>query len=144
MKKQLYEVFYQDSLTGKLAQKLIVSNDLEVSDYVHDLIKQGDINTDQEIPTVLGYAYIGGYRIAPISEDLEDIVKKLQKKSVHRYSSIKEGVAYLEALNDILNEANKDWKKEIPAPQGRVYTTLRGVLGGNNIPQGYSNEGERI
>lgn len=144
MKKQLYEVFYEDSLTGKLSQKLVVSDSTKISDYIEKLIRLGDIETNQKNPTVLGYSYIDGYKIVPMNEDIEDIVKRLEEESKWKYPILENRVVYLEALRDILKETNQDWKEETPEIKWKIYSSLRSAMGGSNIPAGYNDEGERI
>jgi hypothetical protein len=141
MEKKLYEIFYTDG-NEKECQKLIVSSDKTVIEDVRKLMKK-ERNPEQN-PTVLGYSWISGYYIQPISDKLEDIVQNLKVKSEKMYPELKDRISYLEALRDILSEAGKEWVDRDQEEETEMFNRITATLGGSsNVPVGYDEEGNR-
>jgi hypothetical protein len=141
MEKKLYEIFYTDG-NEKGCQKLIVSSDKTVIEDVRKLMKKE--GNPKQNPTVLGYSWISGYYIQPISDKLEDIVQNLKVKSEKMYPELKDRISYLEALRDILSEASKEWVDRDQEEETEMFNRITATLGGSsNVPVGYDEEGNR-
>ena len=148
MNKQLFVVYYHNSPLDRVDTRLFVSEPLCAHDRVQEMIRKGDIQTDQENPAIIGHQYIDGYYIQILPDSIENIVEGLMEKREELFANSGEKefnshIGYLEALRDILAEVSKDWREETLPRETKVRGEIRASWS-SNIPHGYNEEGDRM